>query len=72
VQGLCSEECPAYSDDTCPAIRIKHEVLSDAEEEEEFLAPMAFVGIKGEPEVSCVSVTMLCDFINTGVPVSSD
>jgi hypothetical protein len=68
---LCSEECPASSDDTYPAIIIKEEVLSDAVEEK-YPVPTTFVGIKGEPEVSCVSVSMLCDFRNTDIPVSSD
>jgi hypothetical protein len=69
VQGLCSEECPASSDDSHPAISIKDEVLSQAKEEK-YPVPVTFVGIKGEPEVSCVSVSMLCDFRNTGIPVS--
>jgi hypothetical protein len=56
VQGLCSEECPASSD-TCPAISIKDEILSDTEEK--YPDPITFVGIKDEPEVSCVSVPIL-------------
>jgi hypothetical protein len=53
VHGLCAEECPASSDDSYPAICIKDEVLSDAEEEK-YPVPITFVEIKGEPEVSCV------------------
>jgi hypothetical protein len=71
IPGMCAEECPASSDDSHPAISIKDEVLSDAEEEK-YPVPVAFVGIKGEPEVSYVSVSMFCDFRNTGIPVSSD
>jgi hypothetical protein len=57
VQILCSEDCPASSDDTYPAIIIKEEVLSEAEEKK-FPVPTTFVGIKDdEPEVSCVSVS---------------
>jgi hypothetical protein len=56
VQGLFSEICPAASCDSYQAIDIKAEVFSDAEEEEEeeFLVPITFSGIKAEPEVSCV------------------
>jgi hypothetical protein len=56
VQGLCSEECPASSD-TCPAISIKDEALSDAEEK--YPDPISLLRINDEPEVSCVSVSML-------------
>jgi hypothetical protein len=58
VQGLCTEKFPASSDYTYPAIRIKDEVLPDAEEEK-YPVPVTFVEIKGEPEVSCLSVSML-------------
>jgi hypothetical protein len=55
VPGLCAEKCPASSDDTYPAISIKDEVLSDAEEEK-YPVPITFVKIKAEPEVSWVCV----------------
>jgi hypothetical protein len=55
IRGLCSEICPASSHDANQAIRIKAEVFSDAEEEENPI-PITFLGIKAEPEVSCVSV----------------
>jgi hypothetical protein len=53
VGGLFSEICPASSPDAYQAIGIKAEVFSDAEEEE-YLVPVTFPGIKAEPEVSCV------------------
>jgi hypothetical protein len=58
--------CPVSSHDAYPAVLVKAEVLSDAEEEED-CAPLTFVGIKAEPEVSCVSVSMLWNFTNTGI-----
>jgi hypothetical protein len=58
VQGLCTEICPESSHE---AITIKAEVLSDVEEEEDPLATI-FPEIKAEPEVSCVSVSMLGGF----------
>jgi hypothetical protein len=61
VRSLCSETCPASSHDAYQAINIKAEVLSDVEEEEDPLA-VTSPGIKAEPEVSCVSVTMLGGF----------
>jgi hypothetical protein len=59
VQGLCGEICPASSHDADQAIRVKAEVQSEAEED-----PLAitFPGIKSEPEVSCVPVSMLGGF----------
>jgi hypothetical protein len=54
VGGLCSETCQASSRDAYQAVSIKAEVFSDAEEEE-YAVPLTFVGIKVEPEVSCVS-----------------
>jgi hypothetical protein len=56
LQGLHSEICPVSSHDAYPAISIKADVFSDAEEEESPL-PLTFVGIKAEPEVSCLHVT---------------
>jgi hypothetical protein len=55
VLSPCSEICPASSHDAYPAVSIKAEVFSDAEEEEDPV-PLTCVGIKTEPEVSCVSV----------------
>jgi hypothetical protein len=52
--------CPA-SHDAHPAISIKAEVPSDTEAEEE-PDPLTFVGIKAEPEVSCVSMPVLGRF----------
>jgi hypothetical protein len=62
-QGACSEICPALHD-TSSDISIKAEVLSDTEEE--YPTPITFMGIKAEPEVSCVSVSMLWEFTNKG------
>jgi hypothetical protein len=59
VQGPCTEVCPAYYG-ACEGITIKAEVLSDAEEEDDPLT--TFPQIKAEPEVSCVSVSMLGGF----------
>jgi uncharacterized Zn-finger protein len=47
---------PASSQDAYQAISVKAEILSDAEEKE-FPHPITFLGIKTEPEVSCVSVS---------------
>jgi hypothetical protein len=58
VRCLCSEMSPASSQNAYQAISVKAEVLSDVEEEEDPL-PVTFPGIKVEPEVSCVSVSML-------------
>jgi hypothetical protein len=63
VRSLHSEICPASSHNTYPAVSIKAEVFSDAEEEE-YPEPLTFVGIEAEPEVSCVSVSMLWGFTN--------
>jgi hypothetical protein len=62
IRGLCSEICPAASHDAYQAISIKSEVPSDAEAEEDPLAIPFPAGIKAEPEVSCVSVSMLSRF----------
>jgi hypothetical protein len=51
---------PASSQDAYQAISVKAEVPSDAEEEEDPLATSP--GMKAEPEVSCVSVSMLGQF----------
>jgi hypothetical protein len=55
VRGPHSEICPASSHDAYPAVSIKAEEFSDAEEEE-YPVPLTFVAIKAEPEVSCGSV----------------
>jgi hypothetical protein len=54
------------SHDAYPAVRIEADISSDAEEEESPV-PLTFVGIKTEPEVSCISIPMLWDFTNTGL-----
>jgi hypothetical protein len=50
---------PGASQDAYQAISVKAEVPSDAEAEEDPLAITFPGGIKAEPEVSCVSVSML-------------
>jgi hypothetical protein len=50
VQRLHSEMCPA-SHDASYSINVKSEEVSDLEEEVD-LAPVPFLGIKAEPEVS--------------------
>jgi hypothetical protein len=60
AQSLCTETCPASSHDAYQAITIKAEVLSAVEEEDPLAVP--FPEIKAEPEVSCVSVSMLGGF----------
>jgi hypothetical protein len=49
--------CPESSHDAYQVISVRAQILSDAEEE--YPVPLTFVGIKAEPEVSCVSVSML-------------
>jgi hypothetical protein len=61
VGGRCTGICPTSSHDAYQAINIKAKVLSDAEAEEDPLA-LTSPGIKAEPEVSCVSVSMLGGF----------
>jgi hypothetical protein len=61
IQDLCTEICPAPSHDAYQAVSIKTEVLSDVEEEEDPVS-MALSGIKAEPQVSCVSSSMLGGF----------
>jgi hypothetical protein len=51
VQGLRSKMCPASPHDASYSINAKTEGVSDLEEEED-LAPIPFLGIKAEPEVS--------------------
>jgi hypothetical protein len=53
-RNVHSEIFPA-SYDTCLVTGIKAEILSDTEEEE-YPAPMTFLGTKAEPEVSCFFV----------------
>jgi hypothetical protein len=57
-RSLCSEMSAASSQDASQAISVKAEVTSDAEAEEDPLA-ITSPGIKAEPEVSCVSLSML-------------
>jgi hypothetical protein len=59
--GLCGEIYTASSHDVIHAVSIKTEDFSDAEIVEGHL-PITFLGIKDEPEVSCVSVSMLSGF----------
>jgi hypothetical protein len=61
VRSLRGEICPASSHDSYQAVSIKAEVPSDAEAEEDPLA-ITSPAIKAEPEVSCVSVSMLGRF----------
>jgi hypothetical protein len=58
VRVLRGEICPASSHDAYQAISIKVEVPSDAKAEEDPLA-ITYPGINAEPEVSCVSFSML-------------
>jgi hypothetical protein len=55
VPGPCIEAYPTSSHDADQAMNIKVEKDLDIQEEEEDPAPMAFIGIKVEQEVSCVS-----------------
>jgi hypothetical protein len=66
-QSLCSEIRPASSHDACHAKSIKAEEVCDAEEEK-YPVPVTFERIKAEPEVSCVSVTMLSGFYKYRYP----
>jgi hypothetical protein len=68
VQGPHIETCPASSRDACYSFNVKTEEVSDLEEEE-YLAPVPFLGIKAEPEVSCVSVYVPL-FTNTSSAMS--
>jgi hypothetical protein len=56
-----SEMCPVSPHDACYAISVKTEEVSDLKEEED-LAPIPFPGIKAEPEVSHVSVSILSGY----------
>jgi hypothetical protein len=60
-RSLCSEMSPASSEDAFQTISVKAEVPSDVEAEED-PDPVTFLGIKAEPEVSCVSASMLGGF----------
>jgi hypothetical protein len=55
VPGPCIETYPTSSHDAYQAMNIKVEEDSDIQEEEEHPVPMAFIGVKVEQEVSCVS-----------------
>jgi hypothetical protein len=65
VRSPHSEICPESSHDAYQAISIKVEKLSDAEDEED-PDPVTLPGIKLEPEVSCVSVSVLGGFQKYG------
>jgi hypothetical protein len=56
--GVCSKMCPASSHEENGGIRIKTEVDSDVEVEEDPM-PISFPGIKAESEVSFVSVCIV-------------
>jgi hypothetical protein len=58
VQDPCGEMNPT-SHDASPAINIKDEEVSDAEEEAGPV-PIAFSKIKAEPEVRCMSLYVHC------------
>jgi hypothetical protein len=61
VKSFCSEIHPASSRVACDASSIKTEEVSAAEEER-CPVPITFRRIKAEPEVSCVTVSMLNGF----------
>jgi hypothetical protein len=61
VRGLSGETCPTSSQDAYQKISVKAEVPSDAVAEEDPLA-ITSPEIKAEPEVSCVSVSLLGGF----------
>jgi hypothetical protein len=65
VPGPCSETYQPSSCDANQAMNIKVEEVSDVDVEEERPVPMAFVGIKAEHEVSCMSVCPLCGRFHT-------
>jgi hypothetical protein len=67
VRGACGEMYPGTCPDAYQPISIKVEKLSDAEQEE-YPLPITFPGIMGEPEVSCVSVSVLEVFHKDGIP----
>jgi hypothetical protein len=68
VRSPHREICPASTDKAYQAISIKAEKLSDAEDEDDPV-PVTFPVINLEPEVSCVSVSMLCGLhIYVGIP----
>jgi hypothetical protein len=62
IRGPCGEMCPASSQDAYQATSIKAEVPSDTEAEEVPHAITLPGGIKAEPEVSCVSQSVLGGF----------
>jgi hypothetical protein len=55
VRSLCNKMYATSSCDGYQAVTVKAEVFSDAEEEE-YPVRKTFLGIKAEPEVSCVSI----------------
>jgi hypothetical protein len=61
-RSLCCEMSPAsLQEDAYQAIGVKAEVPSD-EEAKEDPDPITFPGIKAEPQVSCVTVSVLGGF----------
>lgn len=62
LRGSCGEMWPAYSHDAYQETSIKAEVPSDAEAEDPLAITFPGRGIKAEPEVRCVSVSMLGRF----------
>jgi hypothetical protein len=62
VSGLCGKISPASSLDAYQAISVKVEVPSETQAEEDPLTTTFPGGLKSEPEVSCVSVSMLGRF----------
>jgi hypothetical protein len=60
IPGVCSETCPASSQEGSGGIGIKTEVVSDMEEEDDPV-PVSILGMKADCEVSwivCVSTEM--------------
>jgi hypothetical protein len=57
--GPYSDTYAASSHDANQPMNIKVEEVSDVEGEEKHRVPMAFVGIKAEHEVSCMSLCPL-------------
>jgi hypothetical protein len=57
VGGLCGEIYTSSSHDVTHAVSIKTEEFSDAEVVDE-PGPITFPGIKADPEVSCMSVSL--------------
>jgi hypothetical protein len=63
VSGVCSKMCPASCHEEGGGIRIKTEVVSDVEVEDNPV-PFSLSGIKVESEVSFVSVYPLLETLH--------